>query len=1049
MNDAYEASFDGVELPQLLTLSVARKRWRVIFNTVRGIRAFSLVRNQEVVADQSADLTPIFIDAQKRWRAIWTTLRVMVAFVRAGDNIAAEQLDNLLPPPSHTVLNVIPECFSEIAHLKNVKQLHLLGGVPGVASLLKSDAEKGIQGDHEVINSRRYDFGSNTIQKPTPKTLRIVFKSFSDPIIIILLICATLSLCFGIIHHGLRGWSDGGSIFVAVFVVITVTTLSNIWPRIQIFRLSKASDDFSISVIRNGQTKCISVFEAVVGDIVCLKTGDQVPADGLYMDGNPLQVDESSMQEGMESVEINGSLNPFFLSGTKVIKGSARMLVTAVGINTKWGKMLSSKSYDTEERTPLQRKLHELTIHIAKLGLMVASLALIVLLIRYFLGNMRNVNGKSDFTAGKTRIHEVFDALIGILATPVAIAATAIPEGLLLAVMITIAYSTKRMKSQKALVRNPETFEAVGSTTVICTDERGCLTSSHLVVSEFCFGNQLLEEGTFSSTPRNVLELVFEGILSRNIEVSSGSPIELTESEVDNAIQKWVVQDMGFNVEQVRENCTVHSPEIFNSEKTLSIIWTKKNTIDIIHVHQKGEPEIILSMCSYYYDADGFNKVMSMDAKENLTQIFQDMMSKGLRCIAFAHKKVPEKHEDAGGNFNPKLKEENSTFIGCLGLKYPCRPEVQKTVMDCQQAGVNIKLVTRNDLPTARAIAIECGIIGPNQDTMTGVLLDRQVLQNNAEKEIIENCDRIRVMARASTLDKLYMVRGLKQIGHVVAVTGHSIGDAAVLREANAGLSLGIQGTQQAKENSDIIILDDNFDSVAGVLRWGRGMYHKIQIYAQFQLTVSIASLVIDFVTAVSAKEPPTINIVASISAGKVPYATFQVLWVKLIVGTLAVLAITIDEPADELKQMPPVNRKQPFITSTMWKNIVGQALYPIIVLLTIQFKGQSTFKLDAKVKDTMIFNILVLWQLFIIFTTKRVEENIFKRMHRRKMFWGVIVITTLLQVVIVELLKKFADTEQLTWKQWTICIGIAVLAWPIGWLVQRIKCPLEALLHL
>ncbi|KAL3507810.1 hypothetical protein ACH5RR_033192 [Cinchona calisaya] len=1033
MNNDSDASFDDVKLPQ--HRSDAKKRWRVVLYMVLSVRAFSLVR---------VDVT------RKRWRKICIKLRFLVAFYRAKDSIAAEQFDNLLPSLPDTVVDVIPELEladlkNELAHLKNIGQLQLLGGVPRVALLLGTDVEKGIQGDHEDVIRRRLDFGPNTIQKPTPKTLHIVFEPFRDPIIIILLICATLSLCFGIKHHGLRGWSDGGSIYIAVFAVNTVTTLSNIWPRIQFSRLSKAIDDFSITVIRNGQRKCISVFEAVVGDIICLKTGDQVPADGLYIDGNSLQVDESSLPEGTESVEINGSNNPFFLSGTKVINGSARMLVTAVGINTEWGKMLSSKDYNTEERIPLQRKLHELTIHIAKLSLMVASLVLIVLLIRYFLGNMRNENDKSDFTAGKTRIHEVCNALIGILATPVVIAATAIPEGLLLAVMITIAYSTKRMASQKALVRNLAACEVVGSTTVICTDERGNLTLSHPIVSEFCFGNQLLDEGTSSSTPRNVLELLFEGILLRNTEVPSGSTIEFTENQVHSTIQKWGVQDMGVNVEQVRGNCTIHSPEIFNEEKTQSVIWIKKNTIiNIIQVHQKGEPEVILSMCSQYYDADGLVKDMSMDAKEDLAQIFQEMKSKGLRCIAFAHKEVPEEHGDGGGNFNPKLKEENSTFIGCLGLKYPCRSEVQKAVTDCQQAGVNIKLVTRNDLHTARAIAIECGIIEPNQDTMTEELVDSQRLQNNAEEEIIEKCDRIRVMARASTLDKLYMIRGLKQRGHVVAFTGHSIGDATVLREASVGLSLGIQGTHQAKENSDIIILDDNFDTLARVLRWGRGMYHKIQIYAQFQLTVSIASLVIDFATAVSATEPPTINIVASISAGKVPYATFQVLWVKLIVGTLAVLAITIEEPAEELKQLPPVDLKQPFITCIMWKNIAGQALYPIIVLLTIQFKGQSTFNLDAKIKDTMIFNIFVLWQLFIIFTTKGVKENIFKRMRRRKIFWGVIGITILLQVLIVELLMKLADTEQLTWKQWIICIGIAFLALPIGWLVERIKCPSE-----
>ncbi|XP_071939366.1 putative calcium-transporting ATPase 13, plasma membrane-type [Coffea arabica] len=1065
MSDASEASFNAVESPLLPTRAQKRcqvqKRWRVVSITVRSIRRFSSVK-EEVVVNEGVELTPIVFDAQKRLRAFWTTLCSINAFCRAKDIAAENQsrlLDNPLPSPCDTVIDVMPErlseptpvkkivtpeCLSELARRKNSEQLHQLGGVPGVASYLKSNAESGIQGDDEEIARRRHNFGSNTIQKPTPKTLPIVLETVRDPIIIILLVCATLSVCFGITRHGRRGWSDGGSIFVAVFLVIMVTATSNLWPRRQFFKLWKARDKFSVSVIRNGQQMSISVFEAVVGDIICLKTGDQVPADGLFIDGNPLQVNESCIAAWRESVEINKSCNPFFLSGTKVINGSARMLVTAVGINTEWGKMLSSKSYDIEERTPLQRKLRELTIQISKVGLMVASLVLVVLLVRYFVGNMRNEDGKSDFTARKTNIHEVCNDLIGILATPVAIAATAIPEGLLLAVMITIAYSTNRMASQKALVRNLSACEAVGSADVICTDERGSLTLNHLIVSEFCFGNKLLNAGTSSTIPRNVLGLLREGMLLRSTKASSGSPIELFESQVHSTIQAWSVQDMDVNVEQVRANCAVHSPEIFNSENTQSSIWIKNNTSDSIHVHQKGQPEIILAMCSQYYDEDGIVKHMSIDAKKSLEQIFQEMQSKGLRCVAFAHKDVSEEHGDDAINFDPKPKAENSAFIGCLGLKCPCRPEVQKAVMDCREAEVDIKLVTRNDLPTARAIAIEYGIIDPTQDETTGELVDRQSLQSNAETEIKEKCGTIRVMARASTLDKLHMVQGLKQRGHVVAVTGHSIGDATVLREADAGLSLGIQGTSQAKENSDIIILDDNFVSVARVLRWGRGMYHKIQMYAQFQLSVSIACLVIDFVTAVSAKEPPTINIVAAISSGKVPYAAFQVLWVKLIVGALAALAITIEEPPEELRQLPPVNREQPFITSIMWKNIVGQAVYPIIVLLTIQFKGQSTFNLDAKIKDTMIFNILVLWELFVIFNTKRVEGNFFKGIHKRKMFWGVILAIILLQltaeseknallsadaphrklkrnigwtVLTVELMNNFADTEQLTWK--------------------------------
>ncbi|KAJ8547303.1 hypothetical protein K7X08_010889 [Anisodus acutangulus] len=321
--------------------------------------------------------------------------------------------------------------------------------------------------------------------------------------------------------------------------------------------------------------------------------------------------------------------------------------------------------------------------------------------------------------------------------------------------------------------------------------------------------------------------------------------------------------------------------------------------------------------------------------------------------------------------------------------------------MDCQDAGVNIKILTKDDIHTARASAIDCGIIDPNHDISTGEVIEETTFQEYAEEERLERVENIRVIARASTLDKLLMVRCLQKEGHVVAVTGDRVGDAEALREANVGLSLGNQGTDTARDSSDIVIMDDNFASIARVLSWGRTTYNNVQIFTQYQLIATIASLVIDFVTANSASEPVTINIVTVISAGNIPSAMLQVLWVKLMVGTLAALALTIDRLGTKLMQQPPTNQNEPFITNIMWKNIVGQALYLISVLLTIQFTGES-YKLSDKEKDTMIFNIFVLCQLFNIFNMRKYEGNLLRELRTKRLFWGIVGTIVVIQVAMV-----------------------------------------------
>ncbi|RVW23008.1 putative calcium-transporting ATPase 13, plasma membrane-type [Vitis vinifera] len=414
---------------------------------------------------------------------------------------------------------------------------------------------------------------------------------------------------------------------------------------------------------------------------------------------------------------------------------------------------------------------------------------------------------------------------------------------------------------------------------------------------------------------------------------------------------------------------------------------------------------MILEMCSTYYDASGSMRDLGHFERTTFEQIIQGMAASSLRCIAFAHNQLPEEEHEIR-EATQKLKEDSSTLIGLVGIKDPCRPGVRKSVEDCQHAGVNVKMITGDNIFTARAIATECGILRPDQDMNNEAVVEGEVFRQYTPDERIEKVDKIRVMARSSSFDKLLMVQCLKQKGHVVAVTGDGTNDAPALKEADIGLSMGIQGTEVAKESSDIIILDDNFASVATVLRWGRCVYNNIQKFIQFQLTVNVAALVINFVAAVSA----------------------------------GALALATEQPTKELMEKPPMGRTEPLISNIMWRNLLAQALYQIVVLLTLQFKGESIFGVSKKVKDTLIFNTFVLCQVFNEFNARELEKKtIFKGLHKNKLFLGIIGITIILQVVMVEFLKKFADTERLDWGQWGACIGIAAASWPIGWVVKCI----------
>lgn len=937
------------------------------------------------------------------------------------------------PPPQHSVgdFGVGLEQLASMSKDQNISALQQYGGVKGLSSLLKASPDKGISGDDADLLKRKNAFGTNTYPRKKGRSFwRFLWEAWQDLTLIILIVAAVVSLVLGIKTEGWsEGWYDGGSIAFAVLLVIVVTAVSDYRQSLQFQNLNAEKQNIQLEVMRSGRTIKISIFDIVVGDVIPLKIGDQVPADGVLITGHSLEIDESSMT-GESKIVHKDQKAPFFMSGCKVADGVGVMMVTAVGINTEWGLLMASISEDTGEETPLQVRLNGVATFIGIVGLSVAVLVLAVLLGRYFSGHTNDAEGNPQFVAGKTNISIVVDGVIKIFTIAVTIVVVAVPEGLPLAVTLTLAYSMRKMMADKALVRRLSACETMGSATTICSDKTGTLTLNQMTVVEAYVGKSKLNPPDDSSKFHpEALSLINESIAQNttgNVFVSKdGGELEVSGSPTEKAILSWAVK-LGMKFDVIRSNSTVLHVFPFNSEKKRGGVALK--LVDSgVHIHWKGAAEIVLGACTQYLDSNGHLQSIEQE-KDFLKEAIDDMAARSLRCVAIAYRsyeldKIPSNEEDLA---QWSLPEDELVLLAIVGIKDPCRPGVKDAVRICTDAGVKVRMVTGDNLQTAKAIALECGILASNEEAVEPCIIEGKVFRELSEKEREQVAKKITVMGRSSPNDKLLLVQALRKGGDVVAVTGDGTNDAPALHEADIGLSMGIQGTEVAKESSDIIILDDNFASVVKVVRWGRSVYANIQKFIQFQLTVNVAALVI--------------NVVAAISSGDVPLNAVQLLWVNLIMDTLGALALATEPPTDHLMHRSPVGRREPLITNIMWRNLIVQALYQVSVLLVLNFCGESILpKQDTKahgfqVTNTLIFNTFVMCQIFNEFNARKPDEmNVFRGVTKNRLFMGIIGITFILQIVIIEFLGKFASTVRLNWQLWLVSLIIGLVSWPLA----------------
>ncbi|XP_009128346.1 calcium-transporting ATPase 10, plasma membrane-type isoform X1 [Brassica rapa] len=1008
------------------------RRWRQAALVLNASRRFRYTLDLKREEDKKQML--------RKMRAHAQAIRAAHLFKAAASRVNG--ITSSPPTPGGGDFGIGQEQIVSISRDQNIGSLQELGGVKGLSCLLKTNLDKGIHGDDDDISKRKSAFGSNTYpQKKGRSFWRFVWEASQDLTLIILIVAAAASLALGIKTEGIeKGWYDGISIAFAVLLVIVVTATSDYRQSLQFQNLNEEKRNIHIEVTRGGRRVEISIYDIVVGDIIPLNIGDQVPADGVLVAGHSLAVDESSMTGESKIVHKNSTKNPFLMSGCKVADGHGTMLVTGVGVNTEWGLLMASVSEDNGGETPLQVRLNGVATFIGIVGLTVAGVVLFVLVVRYFTGHTKDANGAPQFVGGKTKFDHVLDDLVKIITVAVTIVVVAVPEGLPLAVTLTLAYSMRKMMADKALVRRLSACETMGSATTICSDKTGTLTLNEMTVVECYAGFQKMDPPDSSSKlpPAFTCKLV-EGIAHNttgSVFLSESGEIQVSGSPTERAILNWAIK-LGMNFDALRSESSAIHFFPFNSEQKRGGVAVKSFQPDSsVHVHWKGAAEIVLGSCTHYMDENESLVGMSGEKMGELKNDINDMAARSLRCVAIAFRtleadKIPTDKEQLS---RWVLPDDDLVLLAIVGIKDPCRPGVKNSVLLCQQAGVKVRMVTGDNIQTAKAIALECGILASDSDASEPNLIEGKVFRSYSEEERDRISEEISVMGRSSPNDKLLLVQSLKRRGHVVAVTGDGTNDAPALHEADIGLSMGIQGTEVAKEKSDIIILDDNFESVVKVVRWGRSVYANIQKFIQFQLTVNVAALVI--------------NVVAAISSGDVPLTAVQLLWVNLIMDTLGALALATEPPTDHLMDRDPVGRKEPLITNIMWRNLLVQAMYQVTVLLVLNFRGISILHLKSnpnpeRVKNTVIFNAFVICQIFNEFNARKPDEiNIFQGVLRNHLFVGIICVTVVLQVVIVEFLGTFASTIKLDWEMWLVSIGIGSISWPLAVIGKCIPVP-------
>lgn len=889
-------------------------------------------------------------------------------------------------------------------------------------SVSGNDHQLGL--NEEEVRLSREKHGSNLLTPPKrPSLWKLYLEKFEDPVIRVLLVAVVFSMIISFIHNE---FAETIGIIAAILLATGISFYFEYDAGKKFDLLNAVNEETLVKVIRSGRVQEIPRKDVVVGDIVILQTGEEVPADGELIEAISMHVNESNLTG--EPVTFKTTNKKDFdeeatyasnhaMRGTTVVDGHGTMRVMHVGDQTEIGHVARQSTVDATEPTPLNIQLKKLAKMIGRIGfsIAIATFAVFVVkdLIHFF--KVTDVEGMDDYI-------DIAQIVLKHFMMAVTLIVVAVPEGLPMSVTLSLALNMRRMLSTNNLVRKMHASETMGAITVICTDKTGTLTQNQMQVHEPRF--YALNGGTLSGDSL-ISQLVVEGISANSTafleEETPGAKPKGVGNPTEVALLLWL-NSKGYDYLPLRESAPVADQLTFSTERKYMATIVDSPALGKKVLYVKGAPEIVLGKCAKVVLGEKEETAVAGYRAEVEAQLlkYQNM---AMRTLGFAYKILDEKEEY---KCEDEVNAHDLHFLGVVAISDPIRPDVPAAVAKCQSAGIQVKIVTGDTPGTATEIARQIGLWTPedtDRNRITGVEFAALT-----DAEALDRIMDLKIMSRARPSDKQRLVQLLQQKGAVVAVTGDGTNDAPALNHAQVGLSMGT-GTSVAKEASDITLLDDSFNSISTAVMWGRSLYKNIQRFIVFQLTINFVALFS--------------VLLGSFIGTELPLTVTQMLWVNLIMDTFAALALASIPPSEDVMKEKPRRGTDFIITRPMGYNIIGVGLVFLVVLMGLIYyfthcvEGGMT-----RLNLTIFFTFFVMLQFWNMFNARvfGTTDSAFKGL--AKSYGMVFVVLAILggQFFIVQFGGNVFRTEPLDLNTWLVIIGITSSVLWAGEVVRLVR---------
>ena len=875
--------------------------------------------------------------------------------------------------------------------------------------------------DSEVLQSREKN-GVNLLTPPKrPSLWKLYLEKFKDPVVRVLLVAAVFSLIISIIENE---YAETIGIIAAILLATGIGFFFEYDANKKFDLLNAVNEETLVKVIRNGKIQEIPRKDVVVGDIVVLETGEEIPADGELIEAISLQVNESNLtgEPVINKTIIKADFDEEatyasnrVMRGTTVVDGHGMMKVLQVGDATEIGKVARQSTEQSGEPTPLNIQLTKLAKLIGKIGFMVAAATFIVFvskdLYQYISAN--EISGWHHYMAIAQIVLKYFMMAVTLIVV-------AVPEGLPMSVTLSLALNMRRMLSTNNLVRKMHACETMGAITVICTDKTGTLTQNLMQVYEPGF-YALKERGILSDD--DISKLVMEGISANSTafleETDDGGKPKGVGNPTEVALLLWL-NSQHRNYLELREQAGVLDQLTFSTERKFMATLVQSPLIGKKVLYIKGAPEIVLGKCKEVV-LDG-KRIDATEYRSTVEEQLLGYQNMAMRTLGFAFKIVDDHAPD---DCVALVAENDLNFLGVVAISDPIRPDVPAAVAKCQSAGIDVKIVTGDTPGTATEIARQIGLWKPEdteRNRITGT-----AFADLTDEEALDRVMDLKIMSRARPTDKQRLVQLLQQKGAVVAVTGDGTNDAPALNHAQVGLSMGT-GTSVAKEASDITLLDDSFNSIGTAVMWGRSLYKNIQRFIVFQLTINFVALLI--------------VLLGSFVGTALPLTVTQMLWVNLIMDTFAALALASIPPSEDVMNEKPRRSTDFIISKAMRYNIFGVGTVFLIVLMGMIYYFTNAESGMTVHRLTIFFTFFVMLQFWNLFNARvfGTNDSAFKGL--TKSYGMELIVIAILggQILIVQFGGAVFRTEPLDWQTWLVIIGASSLVLWVGELIRFVQ---------